>query len=152
MRLFSFFLLLVSINLTSCKSTKGSVTDTSPQAKGVQFSEYATLSDALDDAAAQNKIVFVDFYTTWCLPCRMMDEDVFSDKKIGEFMNTNFINYKVDAEKGTGPNLALIYNVQAYPTLFFLDAKGNVLETKVGATYHTELKRMGKRALASQQQ
>ncbi len=147
---FALCLLLIVCSFSNCKSTKAG--QGSSTTKGVKFTNYATLSDALDEAEAQSKLVFVDFYTTWCLPCKMMDKDVFSDKSIGTFMNEHFINYKVDAEKGNGRNLAVVYNVRAYPTLFFLDAKGNVLESKEGAAYHTELKRMARRAMERNQQ
>ena len=76
-----------------------------------------------------------------------MDEEVFTDKNLYEFMNENFINYKVDAEKDNGPSLVFHYNVMAYPTLLFLDQKGNVLERKDGSTSQSELRNMANRAL-----
>lgn len=106
------------------------------------------LMPVLEAAKAENKLVFVDFYTNWCLPCKLMDEDVFTDEEFAEYMNANFINYKVDAEKANGPNLALIYQVMAFPTLLFLDGDGKVLVRKVGAAYQTELRSMGEQARA----
>jgi thiol:disulfide interchange protein len=137
----------------SCKGTKkattssGGVTIPNSGKGGVQFVESATLTSVLELAEKENKLVFVDFYATWCTPCKMMKEDVFPDKTIGEFFKKNFISYSVDAEKGNGINLAVVYGVKAYPTLLFLDAKGRVLESKQGAAYHTELMEMAKRAL-----
>lgn len=102
----------------------------------------------LDKAVAENKLVFVDFYTDWCLPCKMMEKDVFVDKELGLFFNTHFINLKVNAEKGNGINLAQIFEIKAYPTLLFLNEKGQVLERKEGAAYHTELKAIAESAIA----
>ena len=48
-----------------------------------------------------------------------MDQEVYPDKKVSKFLNENFINYKVDAEKGEGITLAEYYQIQAYPTLLF---------------------------------
>lgn len=104
------------------------------------------LMPVLEAAKAENKLVFVDFYTTWCLPCKLMDEDVFTDQEFGTFMNDNFINYKIDAEKGGGPDLALVYQVMVFPTLLFLDSNGRVLVRKDGAAYQTELRKLAAQA------
>jgi len=152
--LLSLFLSSLFI-LPSCNSSKkatsksGKVTKTKSRTGGVAFVKSKTLSAVLDQAKKENKLVFVDFYTTWCTPCKMMNEDVFPDKTIGTFFKKNFISYKVDAEKGNGVNLAMVYNVAVYPTLLFMDEKGRVLESKQGAAYHTELMKMANRALSS---
>ena len=106
------------------------------------------LMPVLEIAKTENKLVFVDFYTTWCLPCNLMDEDVFTDKELSKFLNDNFINYKVDAEKGNGANLSVLYQIIAYPTLLFLDAEGNVLTRKIGAAYQTEMSQLAEEAIA----
>ncbi len=139
-------MLFISLSLffLNCNSTK-KVT----AVNGVNFTPSDNLTAVLDMAAGKDKLVFVDFYTTWCLPCKLMDEDVFSDKGIGELMNDNFINYKIDAEKGNGPNLALLYQVNVFPTLLFLDEKGRVLVRKEGAAYQTELRSLAEEAMAN---
>ncbi|MEM6965300.1 MAG: thioredoxin domain-containing protein [Bacteroidota bacterium] len=139
-------LLLLPLLCLQCKSSKRSA-QASSQRTGVEFVQSATLSDVLDKAAAENKLVFVDFYATWCQPCKMMQKDVYPDQTISSFFNKNFISYKIDGEKGNGRNLAALYNVKAYPTLVWLDAKGRVVERKEGAAYHTELMRLAKSAL-----
>ena len=45
---------------------------------------------ALTKAKDQEKIIFIDAYTTWCGPCKMMDREVFTDSAIGDFYNENF--------------------------------------------------------------
>ncbi len=113
----------------------------------VQFQKSNSLMSVLEDAQTEDKIVFVDVYTTWCLPCRVMDEEVFTERSTARFLNSNFINYKIDAERSNGPTVAAIYEVQAYPTLLFLDSNGRVLVRKEGAVYHDELQALGNRAL-----
>lgn len=149
--LFSTLFIASSCNGTKRASSKsGKVTNGKSKTGGVQFVDSKTLTAVLEQAERENKLVFVDFYTTWCTPCKLMDEDVFPDKTIGTFFKNNFISYKVDAEKGNGVNLAVVYNVGVYPTLLFLNEKGRVLESKQGAAYHTELMEMANRALNSQ--
>jgi len=142
-------ILLCAFTIIACKSKK----NLGGEAKqtGVQFTQSETLSDVLDKASAENKLVFVDFYTTWCLPCKLMDQDVFPDRRLGDFMNDNFVSYKVNAEQGNGVNLATLYNVEGYPTLLFLDSKGNILERKLGAAYQREMFELGEAALSTVQ-
>ena len=138
----------------SCNATRpvGLETGVEPIISKPQFAFDFTESDQLmpllDQAKKESKLVFVDFYTDWCLPCKLMEKDVFMNKELGAFFNKNFINFKVDAEKGNGVNLAQIFSIKAYPTLLFLNEKGQVLERKEGAAYHTELKAMAESAIA----
>lgn len=142
-------ILLCAFTIVACKSKKNA--GVSAKKTGVQFTQSETLSDVLDKATAENKLVFVDFYTTWCLPCKLMDQDVFPDRRLGEYMNENFVSYKVNAEQGNGINLATLYNIEGYPTLLFLDSKGNVLERKLGAAYQREMYSLGDAALSAVQ-
>lgn len=79
--------------------------------------------EALKAAKQENKLVFIDFFTTWCGPCKMMSSKTFPQKEVGDFMNAKFIPLKLDAEK-EGEALARQYGVQAYPTYVVVDAEG----------------------------
>ncbi len=113
------------------------------------FERAAQLSNVLDLSQDEDKLVFLDIGTSWCLPCQLMKEDVYTDQVLGDYFNENFINYMVEGDKGEGPDLRMIYDVKSYPTLLFLDSKGAEVARKEGAAYHTELKRLAKQALAS---
>lgn len=78
-----------------------------------------------------------------------MDKKVFPDEAFGNFMNENFINYKINMEEGPGSHLVALYEVRSVPTLIFLDHEGEVLVKKSGAAFQTELKQMAEKALAS---
>lgn len=84
-------------------------------------------ADALAAAKTEGKQVFMDFYTDWCGPCKMMARDVFPQKSVGDFMNKQFVSLKVNAEKGEGVDLAKKYNVHSYPTFIIIDTEGKVL-------------------------
>ena len=75
-------------------------------------------------------------------------QNYFNHKKWFEI--ENFINFKVDAEKAQGLDLAIMYMVSSYPTLLFLDDQGNVLERKDGLAFHEELISMADSALSMQ--
>ena len=76
-----------------------------------------------------------------------MDKDVFTDKRLGEFFNENFVSAKVNAEKGSGPLIADLYKVPGFPTLLFLDQSGKVLVQKSGLAYQREMYELAEKAI-----
>ncbi|RZT96424.1 thioredoxin-like protein [Ancylomarina subtilis] len=100
--------------------------------QGIEF-EHGTFSEALAKAKKENKIVFMDCYTTWCGPCKYLAKNVFTQDKIGAFFNKNFVNVKMDMESEAGKPLKETYQIKAFPTLLWLDADGNILQQMVGA-------------------
>lgn len=100
--------------------------------QGIQF-DHGTLEQALAKAKKENKIVFIDCYTTWCGPCKYLAKNVFTQKEVGDFFNRNFVNVKMDMESEEGKPLMGKYQVAAFPTLLWLDAEGNIQHKMVGA-------------------
>lgn len=107
-----------------------------------------TLAEAQEKAAAEDKLIFMDAYTTWCGPCKWMTRNTFTDQAVADFYNENFINLKMDMEKGEGPKLARKYRVRGYPSLFFLHADGSVAHTKLGAQDPRSFLALGKEVLS----
>lgn len=144
------FLVVSALLIFGCSSKQQLVKEEVPHKINkfaFDFREASSLSPILDQAERENKLVFVEIYTSWCLPCKMMDEDVFTNTETAEIINENFISYKVDAEKNNGPDLNFLFNVNSYPTLLFLDTKGRVLSRGEGAHYHSSLVALAKEAL-----
>ena len=106
--------------------------------KGVNFNEGKTFAEVLALAKKEGKPVFVDCYTSWCGPCKMMANKEFPKKEAGDYFNKKFVNWKVDMEKGEGVGLAKRYDVNAFPTFLILDADGNLTGRCVGAAGITD--------------
>ena len=104
---------------------------TSLLGQGVEFNKMKW-SEALASAKEENKLIFVDAYTTWCGPCKQMDARVFPSKKLGAYFNKNFINVKLDMEKGDGLEVKNIYEVGVFPTFLFVAGDGRLVHRKVG--------------------
>ncbi len=99
--------------------------------KGVQFYQ-GNFKQALAKAKKEQKLVFLDAYTTWCGPCKVLKTKVFPDKALGDYINKHFVSIGIDMEAGEGPNIANMYPIDGYPTLLFLDPEGKVKKKVLG--------------------
>lgn len=99
--------------------------------QGMTF-ETGNWASILKKAKKGEKLIYLDAYTSWCGPCKMMKKNVFPDASVGEYFNANFVNAQIDMEKGEGPGLAKKYNVNAYPTHLFVDANGDLVHVGLG--------------------
>lgn len=91
--------------------------------------------------ALGEKKVLIDVYTSWCPPCKKMDEYTFKDRRIINYINANFYPIKFNGEskdtlhfKGElflptkkTHSLTHALGISAYPTLLFFDEKGNLI-------------------------
>jgi len=116
------------------------------EAQGIKFIHDLDL--AINQAKLENKLVFVDFYTSWCGPCKVLDKNVFPLEKVGSFFNDQFISCKIQCDdKGNGVILGKKYSVNAYPTLMFLNGNGEMVHSQAGAPTGDKLIEFAKTAL-----
>ena len=143
-----YFLLLTVVTalLGSALTIKGENTQAAANKGGIDF-EDITYEQALEKAKASNKLIFIDAYAVWCGPCKWMSANTFTDKSVGDFYNDNFINLKIDMEKGEGPELSRKLQVTAYPTLFFINKEGEIVKRVLGAKPPKEFLKIGKSLL-----
>lgn len=109
--------------------------------------EHGSWNEAIAKAKKENKVVFLDAYTTWCGPCKWMSANVTNQSEVGEFFNENFISVKMDMEAGEGLELAKKYQVRAYPSLLFVDGEGRIVHRTVGAKPVEEFLALGQQVM-----
>ena len=63
--------------------------------KIVHWMDY---TEALAKAKGSQKLIFVDLYADWCIPCRIMDANTYSDPTVASILNTRFISAKLDVD------------------------------------------------------
>lgn len=115
-----------------------------PQAYGQKKSpvkktelKWTDMETAIKNAADQDKPVMVDVYTDWCGWCKKMDKEVFNNPDVSESLSKLFMLAKVNGEsrekitykdkKTDGVGIAQGFGIRGYPSLIFLDAKGDLL-------------------------
>lgn len=102
-------------------------------AQGIKFEE-TPFKNLLEKAKKEKKLVFLDAYTTWCGPCKLMAKNIFPQQEVGEYFNANFVNAKIDMEKGEGIEIAKKYGVRSYPTYLFINGDGEEVHRSLGYT------------------
>lgn len=77
------------------------------------------LESALTAAKASGKRVFIDFETTWCGPCKTMDEWIWTDAEVSAALAKDFVLVKLDGdiEKAHVKR----FGVAGYPTMVIVD-------------------------------
>ena len=134
---FSLFLTaLLALNLTGAETPSGNKSpEPDKENKTITWHAYDV---ALKKAAEEDKHIFIDFTAKWCGYCRKMDSEVFTDQKIIDMLNNNFVSVRVDGDskneldidgyKITEKNLTRQeYGVRGFPTFWFLKSDGTRL-------------------------
>ncbi len=116
---------------------------------------WMTMNEALAAQKKKPKKIFLDAYTDWCGPCKLMDKETFSNPKVAAYINKHFYAVKFNAEgtevvnyndfEYTNPNhdpnrkgrnsqhfFANALKISAYPTVVFFDEDGNIISPVVG--------------------
>lgn len=117
---------------------------------------WMTFEQAVAAQKKNPKKIMIDAYTDWCGPCKMLDAQTFKNADVVKYVNANYYAVKFDAEgnesisfkgktysnpnydpakdksRNSGHQLAGFFQVQAYPTIIFLDEQANVLSPVKG--------------------
>lgn len=112
--------------------------------------KWMTMNEALEAQEKKPKKIFLDAYTTWCGPCKLLDRNTFSNEDVASFINKHYYPVKFNAE-GTeevrykdrsfgNPNydpnrrgrnsqhdFARAMKITAYPSLVFFDENGELI-------------------------
>lgn len=100
----------------------------------VYFKPMKNWNEALSEAKRVNKPIFVDLYATWCGPCKKMDSEVYTDKEVANYVNTNFVAIKVQGDSTKSDDsyikgwysdaVNLKFYASAYPSFLFYTSDG----------------------------
>ncbi len=112
--------------------------------------KWMTMNEALAAQKKQPKKIFLDAYTVWCGPCKLLDRNTFTNEDVIKYINKNYYPVKFNAEgtevinyrehtftnpehdpNRTGRNsthqFARAMKITGYPSLVFFDEKGELI-------------------------
>ncbi|WP_010229601.1 thioredoxin family protein [Gillisia marina] len=87
-------------------------------------------------AVATDRLILVDFWATWCGPCKKMDRESWSDREVQEITKA-YVPLKIDLDKRTP--LAQKFGVNAIPLVLIMDGHGEMIFQQVGYMNKEEL-------------
>lgn len=107
--------------------------DSSAQTNTAELS-WKSFDEGIALAKSQNKKMLIDVYTDWCVWCKKMDKEVYTDAKVKEILNTKFVLVKLNAEsdkqltyrgnKLSETEFAQAIGATGYPTTAFFGSDG----------------------------
>ncbi|RFZ92229.1 DUF255 domain-containing protein [Mucilaginibacter conchicola] len=116
------------------------------QDKGVNFQNNLTWAQVKEKAKKENKFIFVDCYTTWCVPCKVMAKEILPQPELSSYLNDKFISIALQFDKtkqddGTTKRwhkevkrIEAEAKVDAYPTYLIYSPDGQLVHTIVGGS------------------
>ncbi len=119
---------LIAVGVAVFLTTSGETRPDVPPAAAIKWHSF---DEGVALARQENKKLLVDVYTDWCVWCKKMDKDVYTNGAVSQSMASNFIAVKLNAESEKGvtfnggsineTSLAGSMGVTGYPTVVFLD-------------------------------
>ncbi|MFZ1515908.1 MAG: thioredoxin family protein [Saprospiraceae bacterium] len=89
-----------------------------------------SLQAAKEKAKNENKMLMLKFGAKWCLPCRFMDNNVFTDDQIIEVLSKNSVSMDIDIEDANGLILKEKFNVKLLPTMLVFHPDGRIIDRR----------------------
>jgi thioredoxin-related protein len=125
-----FAFLVLSVVSSACADGKKDSTK--------QEVKWRTFDAGMTEAKQTGKKVLLDIYTDWCVWCKRLDQNVYSDPAVASYMTKYFVPVKLNAESDakvhykdstyTSAAFAQGLGVTGYPTILFLDTKGDPID------------------------
>lgn len=129
------------------------------QSQEIYFEHGQSWEQVLAKAKRENKYVFVDCYTTWCEPCKRMDNDVYAIDSVGTFMNERFISVRLQMDStkndndevkqwySTAQTIERVNHIGAYPSYLFFSPDGEPVHKEIGGKNINDFLSMAKAAM-----
>jgi thiol-disulfide isomerase/thioredoxin len=100
------------------------------QVYAVEFIKFekGTFEKAQLDANQGDKFILLDFYASWCTPCKWMEETTFQDREVINIVNSKYIPIKVNIDEFDGFDIKSKYDVRFLPTILVFNKNGKMVE------------------------
>ena len=98
--------------------------------RGLSFERVASLAELEARLKAAGKPVMLDFYADWCVTCKEMERDTFSDARVQQKL-ADILLLQVDVTANTRADKALLqrFNLFGPPAIVFFNSTGEEISS-----------------------
>jgi len=130
------------------------------QTTGIKFEKALSWEQIKAKAKAENKFIFVDCFATWCAPCRYMEKNIYTDKKVGNYFNEHFISIALQMDSTAHDDAGVKkwyhdairikeqYNISSFPSYLFFSPDAEIVHKDVGAMEAEDFLVLGRNAIS----
>ena len=100
----------------------------------------------LAKAKSEQKYILLDCYTSWCGPCKFMNDSIFTRQDVGDYVNEHFVSFRIQLDTNKIDNdyvrsqytaahsFLISFKINTFPTYLFFDSNGQIVHRAVGAS------------------
>lgn len=92
--------------------------------QSIEANWITSMKEAQEIALVSNKLIIIDFWAKWCVPCKKMDLESWNHPEV-ETVLQNYIKLKIDIDFNR--ELALKYAIKSIPQMIVIDGNGTVI-------------------------
>ncbi len=136
----------------------------SAQGSEIEFKNEMTWNAIREKAKSLRKYIFLECYATWCVPCKLMDNETYSNIAVGQYFNEHFISARVQIDTSKNDDdltkmwyedantIKKLYKVELVPSFLFFSPDGELVHRAMGYKDTMEIINIAKSALDSNHQ
>jgi thiol-disulfide isomerase/thioredoxin len=144
MKRIGIILMMALVNMLKANCQTDTSVSVIAQVEGIAFENNLTWQQVLRKAKEENKYIFVDCYASWCAPCKWMDQYVYANDTVGDFMNRAFVALKVQMDTTQQDSTEVRdwyvmaheigeqYRIRNLPTYLFFTSDGHAVHKAIG--------------------
>lgn len=130
----------------------------------ISFENNLNWEQVKQKAKQESKYIFVDYYATWCVPCREMDKVVYTADVVANFVNSHFISVKIQMDTSKKDDEKIIkwypvahffkeeYKIGEFPTYLFFSPEGKIVHRDASFKMPNDFLKLTKDAIDPQKQ
>lgn len=131
-----FLVLSLGTLMIGCQGVEPDATVSAPESAPIAPAESVfvaeSVPDALTLAQVENRAIVLKFTADWCVPCRLMTDEVVRNPDFEEAWGDRIVFVEIDTEVEENYDIVDKYDIGPIPALVVLNPEGAYLGTILG--------------------